>query len=783
MSGSTRYLDTPFLLSLHPTVGVNCYCIMDSTEALEISVLSLLPRLRNSDNLEEIAYVLGVDVPEGMQGNVRRLSRLIIQFLNSDDFDVLVNGEELLERVARMLKRFLGVGINDQDENGQRSGGGDDGHGAGGGREIDETAVEENMAVGGSDLLGLEQPLDAQTGTGGFNVAPPPLTRAGAPGFLAEFGPSSVRSVAPPTQAEMGTPRRGFNSRVPATEPNWFGGLHMPAASGSRMLAPRIPVCTSTRFRAPNTFPVTTTRTRTAVKENDPLSNSFPRFSLSTPARHQQFNNPLSPYQSNRNDPAAPYNTGVNNRISNNIPTNLLPQFDRNVGSNLLPEFDPLLNGVGRADPARRAFSRLRVLKLNGQIGEQGEEGKLSYSSLSYQIYSAHERGFDDAEICAAVINAITPNLPLRNHLERQRNMTLERLINRLRTHFLLKDATTAFNDMGNMVQKDGVKAVDFCMEVMAMRDDVLALSKEEGGEYTQELVQKQMQHVLSVGFSRASVRIAMRPLLKTANLSDDDIFNALKEIVMSEAEHDAKMESNNITSSVATSTRTPGTAATAATTAAVVSELSFNKTEKLLEDLEQISQTLNELIKLPSEVEQLRKELYQQKQQPGYQQQHQLPYQQQQQPVYATNQLNTSSYLSNAVIANGGNGVANPLVQGNGGNGLGSGGHGVGNGRGRGGNGNFQGEGGNRNGNNGMGRGGRGGGLSGRGRGNTRNGGGGNPPGNNGGGRQVTVTMRKCQNCDQQGPGSYWDHCFYCCGQGHKIQDCPSKNEEGEHL
>ena len=96
----------------------------------------------------------------------------------------------------------------------------------------------------------------------------------------------------------------------------------------------------------------------------------------------------------------------------------------------------------------------------------------------------------------------------------------------------------------------------------------------------------------------------------------------------MSEAEHDAKMESNDVhvTSSVTTSTRTPGIAATAATTTAVVSELSFNKTEELLEDLEQISQTLDELIKLPSDVEQLRKELYQQKQQPGYQQQHQLP-------------------------------------------------------------------------------------------------------------------------------------------------------------
>ena len=54
-----------------------------------------------------------------------------------------------------------------------------------------------------------------------------------------------------------------------------------------------------------------------------------------------------------------------------------------------VPQFDPLANVAGHVDPTRRAFGRLRELKLKGQIGEQGEEGKLSYSSLSFQIYSA----------------------------------------------------------------------------------------------------------------------------------------------------------------------------------------------------------------------------------------------------------------------------------------------------------------------------------------------------------------------------------------------------------
>ena len=328
------------------------------------------------------------------------------------------------------------------------------------------------------------------------------------------------------------------------------------------------------------------------------------------------------------------------------------------------------------------------------------------------------------------------------------------------------------------------------------MRNDVLALSKEEGGEYTEELVQKQMQHVLSVGFTKTSVRLAMRPLLKTPNVSDDDIFQALKEIVMSEAEHDAKMESNVHTAltPVPASTRASATATTAST-AAVVSELSFNKTEKLLEELETISQTLNQLVTLPSEVKELKKELYHlQHQEPYiYQQQHQ------QQPF---TQMQSSNMNVGNVTATGGvygadgvgcmgSGGGNGLSRGGGnsGNGFGRGGRGGGNGLGRGG----------RGGGNNLGRGGgngvaqngvgRGGAVNGVGRGGTGAGaavtgrGGGRGGNQGGGGRQFTVTMRKCQNCDQEGPGTFWDHCFYCCGSGHKISDCPSKNEEGEHL
>ena len=289
-------------------------------------------------------------------------------------------------------------------------------------------------------------------------------------------------------------------------------------------------------------------------------------------------------------------------------------------------------------------------------------------------------------------------------------------LIRRLRTHFLLKDATAAYNDMGNSVQQQGETELCFCMNVMGMRDDMLALSLEEGGQYTVELVQRQMQHVLAVGFIRPSVRHAMRQLLRTPNLTDDEILEALKEIVMNEAEHEAKVEGNNNGSSAGA---TPAT--TRSATSASVNEVSC-VTDLLLDEVAKIAQTMSRLSSLPSEVEKLKKEL--------------------------------KNCQSNGV---------------NGGNGRGGGGGGGGSGPNSG-NGNNGGNAGGGGGNSG------GGGNTGGG----GNSGGGGPRNNNQRRRQVGQRVQfHCDRCDVTGPVGFWDHCFHCCGSGHVASDCPTKNEE----
>ena len=721
--------------------------------ALEKEVLTLLPRVEHIPNLEEIAYVLGVEIPEEIRENARSISRHIRQFVDSNQFDSLPNQEEILLRVIRMIHRFLGLEHEVA-------------YGAGGGSEVE---VEQDDGSGGGDEgnvdeFGLLIPAASTESTAHSFISPPRLSRATTPfpqsyGFL-----NSPRPLM--TSSRMRAP--GVSSAV--SQPFTFGASAFGFGAPGRTRAPHTTVTNTYRVGAPqaSVFGVQGLRATSvplSVGVNQPVSSNV---AFLTP-RGQNLNplNPFSPYH-----PSNMKQSNPGNVAPGSVQANLLPQFNMYAGlANPAASHVPVVPSVpnpstafGYVPPsvvstaatshmhnpyaaypyptwlhstglpgvsptlAKKAFGKFRELKINGQIGEPGEAGKLSYSSLSYQIHSAQERGYDDADILNAVIRAITPNLSLRNHLEKHRDMPLTRLVSRLRTHFLLKSAATAFTDMGNMVQKVGDTEINFCMDLMGMRDDVIALSKEEGGQYTDDLVQEKMIHVLSVGLRKASIRLAMRPLLKTPHISDDDIFDALKDLVLNEAEHSAKADGASAVATTNASTK--GRANTLANTAATVaacSELSLNKTDMLIGEVQQLARTVNQLSTLPSELQKLKKEVSQQKQQTQ---------------CSATEDLDDTD---NTVI------VAQATSTGSG-NGRGNGSAPPTN----------------------MGRGGF---SSGAGRGKPQNGGNNNM--NSRVGKQVTTTIRKCEKCGEVGPGIFWDHCFICCGKGHQMSECP-KNEEG---
>ena len=187
-------------------------------------------------------------------------------------------------------------------------------------------------------------------------------------------------------------------------------------------------------------------------------------------------------------------------------------------------------------------MSRWKECKISGQIGSPGQKDKLTYTGLSFQIESARQRGFDEPDICAAVIKAIVPGEDLRTYLEMCPDLRLETMIPILRAHFRETDATAVFTELSNGTQQSTESENDFCLRMMGLRQKVLLMSKEEKGQYSKDLVQDQFQKSLGTGFRREAVRQQLRAILKTP-IEDIQLLKEVGEVVMTESEHNTKVK------------------------------------------------------------------------------------------------------------------------------------------------------------------------------------------------------------------------------------------------
>ncbi len=143
---------------------------------------------------------------------------------------------------------------------------------------------------------------------------------------------------------------------------------------------------------------------------------------------------------------------------------------------------------VGAGGGALR-IGRLHEFKMRGHIGRPGEEGKLDFFNISYQISSALARGYSRPEICSAILAACDPG-DLKGYFERLPNLNLDFVVERLRDWFHVKDAASVMTGLQSAIQQDGESEMQFCMRLMGMRQDVLSLSAQEEYHYDPALVQ-----------------------------------------------------------------------------------------------------------------------------------------------------------------------------------------------------------------------------------------------------------------------------------------------------
>ena len=92
--------------------------------------------------------------------------------------------------------------------------------------------------------------------------------------------------------------------------------------------------------------------------------------------------------------------------------------------------------------------------KISGQIGEAGQQDKLTYVALIHQIDLGLTKGCKESEIVEAVIKAISPHSTLRNYVLTLSDRSLAKLRKILLVFFQEKTSAELYQDLVTTCQQ-----------------------------------------------------------------------------------------------------------------------------------------------------------------------------------------------------------------------------------------------------------------------------------------------------------------------------------------
>ena len=195
-------------------------------------------------------------------------------------------------------------------------------------------------------------------------------------------------------------------------------------------------------------------------------------------------------------------------------------------------------------------LARFKEWKVNA--GTFGGENHVDYCSLCYQIEEAKELRYSEREIVSGMIKSM--KTPLRKYCEGKMSWSLEALMTRIRSYAKVKDADEMMDDMKARSQEPTESEIDFLTKMCTLRDNILAMTKQEEHAKSEEMVKKQFFRVLSVGFKKDTIRLMLAPLLKRGNMDDDELMKEVNFAVDADAENKKKTKgsksatANNLT-------------------------------------------------------------------------------------------------------------------------------------------------------------------------------------------------------------------------------------------
>lgn len=210
------------------------------------------------------------------------------------------------------------------------------------------------------------------------------------------------------------------------------------------------------------------------------------------------------------------------------------------------PPVDDEKSGETEPKPVNLDMSKLfrRDFKIKGQISSPGEGNQLSFISLARQIESAISKGYQESEVVDAVIQAISPGLPLRSYLESTPELELPRLRQILRSHYRERNATELYQQLASITQSPAEDPQTFLMRALDLRQKILFASKEDDVaiKYDYNLIQRVFLHSIDMGLFDDGVRARMQSVLKKFEVTDDELIREMNVSVSMETERKNKL-------------------------------------------------------------------------------------------------------------------------------------------------------------------------------------------------------------------------------------------------
>ena len=181
-------------------------------------------------------------------------------------------------------------------------------------------------------------------------------------------------------------------------------------------------------------------------------------------------------------------------------------------------------------------LGRLKDFKLYGTIGD----GKhcLGYGTICHRIEQGKAQGYPFEEILDVVIRSIEAGSQLQRYFDGHRKMPEAEFFAILKNHYNHEGYMKLLMQLGKGRQGPKEKTMDFVYRMTRLRDDIIAVAKDEGVTVDAEGVNKQCFYAISVGISSNTVRLELGNVLKNTSLKDFELFREVNAAVTREEEY-----------------------------------------------------------------------------------------------------------------------------------------------------------------------------------------------------------------------------------------------------